>query len=455
MKIKVQHARYSTKWNGSLASRSSSTPIGGKHHQSFCPDFEPASSNAAGSKPRRRVPYNPSFENLIDVKWLKFAKTISPGCGRFATPSASFAGNRYNALTMDVTVLTHPEYRGMAEVKEAVAVVNELQTDFILRLEHVDWLPNGAKEIDPKDVARLVRKNHAGERVVALIRAPLKGDYFDYPSKGLNIVSTAQWEKHFAPPPLKVYIVFQFAYALGAFVATLPYQQLKRLIHKKPRGCVFDASVGRAQFRLSLVAAYLCAECEASLSEWGVTDKQLESLGRVLSYVRDFAIRRPRARSRAVFIGHGRRKDWEQVRDRLTTLGIEVDEFNVDPTAGITTVERLTHMLDRACFAILVMTAEDKQADGRVNARQNVVHEIGLFQGKLGFQKSIIVMEKRVGRFSNIDGLTYIPYAKGKIARAFPEIERALRRERVIQAPAGVSTGKAKGHLQPEKRGGQ
>jgi hypothetical protein len=79
------------------------------------------------------------------------------------------------------------------------------------------------------------------------------------------------------------------------------------------------------------------------------------------------------------------------------------------------------------------------------------VHEIGLFQGKLGFQKSIIVMEKRVGRFSNIDGLTYIPYAKGKIARAFPEIEKALLRERVIQAPAGVATGKAKtGNLQPK-----
>jgi hypothetical protein len=99
----------------------------------------------------------------------------------------------------------------MAEVREAVAVVNELQTDFVLRLEHVDWLPNGAKEIDPKDVTRLVRKKHTGERVVGVIRAPLKGDYFDYPSKGLNIVSTAQWEKHFAPPPLKVYMVFQFA----------------------------------------------------------------------------------------------------------------------------------------------------------------------------------------------------------------------------------------------------
>jgi hypothetical protein len=343
---------------------------------------------------------------------------------------------------MEVTVLIHPSCKSLLVVSEAVTVVNQLQADFVLCLEQVDWLPNGTKEVDPKNVTRLVRKHYAGERVVAVLHAPLKGDYFDYPSKGLNIVSTAEWEKHFAPPPLMVYMVFQIAYALAAFVATLPYRQLKRLIHKKPRGCVFDATVGRAQFRLSLVAAFLCAECEASLAEWGITDKQLDSLARVLSYVRDFAIRRPRARPTSVFIGHGKRKDWEQVRNHLIKLGLEVDEFNGYPTAGITTVDRLTHMLDKACFAILVMTAEDKQADGHVNARQNVVHEIGLFQGKLGFEKSIIVMEKGVGRFSNIDGLTYIPYAKGNIAQVFPEIERALLRERVIQAPVHVAGGK-------------
>jgi hypothetical protein len=276
------------------------------------------------------------------------------------------------------------------------------------------------------------------ERVVAVVRAPIKGDCFDYSSRGLSIVSTAGWDKHYAPPPLKVYVIFQFAYALAAFVADLPHRQLKRLMHKGLRGCVFDATEGRAEFRFILVAAYLCAECEASLTEWGVSDRQLESIGHVLSYVRDFAIRKPRTMPTSVFIGHGRCKDWEQIRDRLTTLGIEVDEFNVYPAAGITTVDRLSQMLNRACFAILVMTAEDKQANGRLNPRLNVVHEIGLFQGRLGFKKSIIVKEKRAAPFSNIDGLTYIPYPKGNVAEAFPEIEKVLTRERVIQPSAGV-----------------
>lgn len=337
---------------------------------------------------------------------------------------------------MDVKVLTHPRSKDLQAIAEAVAIVNQLQPDIVLRLEQVDWLPKGKKKIDPNDVKRLVRKSHVGDHIIAVVSAPLEGDCFDYPSKGLNVVSTSGWEKDFAPPPLKVYLVFQFAYAFAAFFASLPYPQLRRLIHKKPRGCVFNYTSGRDELRLSLVAAYLCAECEGSLSEWGVTDRQLESLGRVLSYVRDFAICKPRARPTTVFIGHGRCRDWEKVRGYLITLGVEVDEFNVPPTAGITTVERLTQMLDRARFAILVMTAEDKQANGNVNPRLNVVHEIGLFQGRLGFQKSIIVKEKSAGEFSNIEGLTYVSYAKGKIAQAFPEIRGVLVRERVIQPSA-------------------
>lgn len=61
------------------------------------------------------------------------------------------------SFTMDVTVLIHPKYKSFPAVVEAVTVVNQLQADFVLRLEQVDWIPNGAKEIGPKDEMRLVR----------------------------------------------------------------------------------------------------------------------------------------------------------------------------------------------------------------------------------------------------------------------------------------------------------
>jgi predicted nucleotide-binding protein len=65
------------------------------------------------------------------------------------------------------------------------------------------------------------------------------------------------------------------------------------------------------------------------------------------------------------------------------------------------------------------MTAEDEQADGTVHARQNVVHEAGLFQGRLGFKKAIILLEGGCEEFSNIEGLGQIRFPKGKIDAAF------------------------------------
>jgi hypothetical protein len=93
-----------------------------------------------------------------------------------------------------------------------------------------------------------------------------------------------------------------------------------------------------------------------------------------------------------VFIGHGHSLVWRELKDFLEDrLGLSVDEFNRVPVAGIATSARLSDMLDAAVFAFLVMTAEDEQADGKVRARENVVHEVGLFQGRLGFARAIVL----------------------------------------------------------------
>lgn len=340
---------------------------------------------------------------------------------------------------MQIPVLVHPGYKGRPALEEAIGIVNQIQPYFRLSVDDAGWLSNSRQsKIDAEVLTKRVQNKYKMRPVIPVIQTPLKKGWFDHASRGICVVSTAGWDEHFAPPPLKVYLVFQFACALARFVADLPDEQIDSMSHNKLRGCVFDYTEGRREFRLDLVAAHLCAECEARLSEWGVLDKPIDAIVEILAYVRAFAIRRPRSTPSFIFIGHGRHKDWERLRDFLEGTNLKVDEFNVDPTAGVTTVERLTEMLNRACFALLVMTAEDRQVDGTVQARQNVVHEIGLFQGKLGFRKSIVVMQKGVAKFSNIEGLTYISYPKGKIQAAFPLIAEVLIREGVLDPSLGV-----------------
>lgn len=91
-------------------------------------------------------------------------------------------------------------------------------------------------------------------------------------------------------------------------------------------------------------------------------------------------------------------------------------------------------MLDAAAVALLVMTAEDEQASGKMQAPMNVVHEAGLFQGRLGFTKAIVLLEEGCEEFSNIQGLGQVHFPKGNIKAAFEEVRELLEREGLIDA---------------------
>jgi hypothetical protein len=131
---------------------------------------------------------------------------------------------------------------------------------------------------------------------------------------------------------------------------------------------------------------------------------------------------------RTVFIGHGgHSSEWLKLekflRDRLHLSPIE---FNSTPTAGVATTERLMEMLDQAEFAFLILTGEDERPDGKFNPRLNVVHEAGLFQGKLGFKRAIILLEEGCDNFSNVHGLNDIRFPKGNIDAAFEKVREVL-----------------------------
>jgi predicted nucleotide-binding protein len=135
-----------------------------------------------------------------------------------------------------------------------------------------------------------------------------------------------------------------------------------------------------------------------------------------------------------VFIGHGHSAVWKELKDFVQDrLHLPWDEFNRVPVAGVMNIARLSQMLDEAAIAFLILTAEDEQADGTLHARLNVIHEAGLFQGRLGFERAIVLLEDECEEFSNIEGLGQIRFPKGNISAKFEEIRRVLEREGLIE----------------------
>jgi predicted nucleotide-binding protein len=131
-----------------------------------------------------------------------------------------------------------------------------------------------------------------------------------------------------------------------------------------------------------------------------------------------------------IFIGHGRSKACEELKSHLQDKhGYKVEAFESGERAGHAVCDILEDMLNCSSLAFLVLTGEDETADGGIRARQNVIHETGLFQGRLGFSRAIVLLEEGVETFSNNHGIQYISFARGAIRSTFGDVLAVIKRE--------------------------
>ena len=129
-----------------------------------------------------------------------------------------------------------------------------------------------------------------------------------------------------------------------------------------------------------------------------------------------------------VFIGHGRSLLWRELKDHLQDMhGYSVEAYEVGARAGHSIRDILDSMLDNSSFAFLVMTAEDEMSDGTYQPRMNVVHELGLFQGRLGWPRGIMLLEKGAEDFSNMAGIHQLRFSQGNIKEIFGDVLATLR----------------------------
>ena len=131
-----------------------------------------------------------------------------------------------------------------------------------------------------------------------------------------------------------------------------------------------------------------------------------------------------------IFIGHGRSLLWRELKDHLQDQhNHNVIAYEVGARAGHSVRDILKDMLSHSSFAILVMTGEDETGNDELHPRLNVVHELGLFQGCLGFSRAIVLLEEGTQEFSNIHGVHQIRFTKDNIKETFGDVLATLKRE--------------------------
>lgn len=131
---------------------------------------------------------------------------------------------------------------------------------------------------------------------------------------------------------------------------------------------------------------------------------------------------------RRIFLTHGRALDWLVVQAHLEKdLRIETLELAQEASQSLTIIEKLEANSKRCDSAVIVMSGDDSDAEGGLRARENVVHEIGYFQSAYGRRNVILLHEDGVSIPSNLSGIVYAPYPKGKVDAAFGVLDRELK----------------------------
>jgi len=128
-----------------------------------------------------------------------------------------------------------------------------------------------------------------------------------------------------------------------------------------------------------------------------------------------------------VFISHGRSNEWYKIQTYLEKdLKIQTMELAQEPNIGRTVLQKLDEETTKCSVAIIVMTGEDINGDGEIRTRENVMHEIGYFQGKYGLKNVVLLHEQGVNIPSNIHGLVYIGFPKDTAEAALGALTREM-----------------------------
>lgn len=115
---------------------------------------------------------------------------------------------------------------------------------------------------------------------------------------------------------------------------------------------------------------------------------------------------------------HGARHEVARVIQQLT--GAEPVILDEQASRGRTLVEKFEQHATAACFAVVLLTADDtggpRDGDGTTQprGRQNVVFELGYFFGALGRDHVVVLITAGVEKPSDVEGLAYIRYPDGE-----------------------------------------
>jgi sugar/nucleoside kinase (ribokinase family) len=196
-------------------------------------------------------------------------------------------------------------------------------------------------------------------------------------------------------------------------------------------GDVFSAAVlgalAAGELQMELGAYLGLALARHKMQATPGTDPDIPSLSEGFLQVND---RRPKADVvlRRVLLLHDSNPYWETVRQFLQArCGIEVDAFT--PSAFSDGPAEVAHdRLGRYALGVCILGASPTVGRS-YRPNQALIHMAGMLQGKYGFGRVAIIVERGCDVLSNLSGLIRLEFPSGNVEAVLVDLHRMVERE--------------------------
>jgi hypothetical protein len=210
---------------------------------------------------------------------------------------------------------------------------------------------------------------------------------------GLAAITTANVEGVIIPDGrMSAYFVYYFARYVLSFLAP------ERANHEDSRECVFDRKASKIDILSSMKRGALCDECRTYLAsnQVAVSAAQFAALDDLFELSGELLLMNPQVVKPRVFVGSS--SEGLPIAYKLQEL--LGDDYLVEVWnqgifgLGSTTIEALEDAVTTFDFGVFIFTPDDEVVSRDVakpSARDNVIFEAGMFVGKLGRKRALIV----------------------------------------------------------------
>ncbi len=192
---------------------------------------------------------------------------------------------------MEIKIFCHKDNGRKNQIIKAINILNGVQNHFY----YTSFLNMDEDICDEVLDWKEFCENYQGtdEYAIYITEKPFGDNWFSHESYKFSVISTYDWEEFYAPPSLRAYIVYQIAQATVSFEADLSENMEMRMVHDRAEGCMFDFCLNKPDIKLGMIAGTICPQCRSVLVRYGIDERALTAVERILLYVRSEAIGKP------------------------------------------------------------------------------------------------------------------------------------------------------------------